>query len=428
MILPNNGKVVIIDDKHEEVKHLMHALAKEKMPYLFFSDPGGDDLPLSSQPIEGVRLVFLDLDLGIGGLGETEMIRIVQSRLERILEKNTPYVLVIWSSHEDRLAAELYKEFENGFKEYKPIARCSLDKSVIGKVSSNIVETIRGNLRACLQPLESFNAFLLWESIVNKSSGDVVDSFTKIFDFDVSWDNNIRAFFYRLAKANVGDEKIKNISDSSKLQLALETINSALIDIVEKNIRSESDTLKLQITEQGSTITPSNLVEINTKLHLMSSEHLEHFIPGNVYLASVSDEKMISEILKNTFDKKILEEIMGTQPKSIKVDVTPICDYSQDKGYTRLLPGILVESKFRAKEFKKSSTPLFIYDLCPVINIEGGHYYPVFDFRFFKALKQESIKEIFPNKPIYKIRSQLLADLQAGLSNHINRPGIVNVL
>ena len=35
MILPNNGKIVIIDDKYSEVEALMAALAREKMPFLF---------------------------------------------------------------------------------------------------------------------------------------------------------------------------------------------------------------------------------------------------------------------------------------------------------------------------------------------------------------------------------------------------------
>lgn len=427
MILPNNGKVVIIDDNHDEVKHLMHALTRERMPFLFFKDQGGDDLPPTNNPIENIRLVFLDLDLGIGGLGDIEMIRVVQGRLIRILKPKTPYVLVIWSNHEDRLSQTLYAEFNGPFSDYKPIASCSLDKSVIRKPVNNVVEVIRENLKKCLQPLEAFNAFLLWESIVNKSSGEIVNGFTSIFDFDNKWNDNLKAFFYRLGKANVGELKIGQISNEMRLQLALETITSALIDSIEKNIRIESKSLQLEIVEQNSNITPTNLIEINTKLHLLSSDQLEHFQPGNIYISPIIDETMVSEVVKNTFQPKFVDDILNTNPKTIKVDLTPICDYSQDKGYTRLLSGILVPGKYKAKEIKKNTTPIFIYDLCPVLEIESDYYYIVFDFRYFKALKQEYIKEHF-QKPNYKIRSQLLNDLQAGLSNHINRPGIVSVL
>src|SRR5438445_1477037 len=116
MILPNNGKVVIIDDVYKDVKDLMLALTKERMPFLFFQDVGGDDLPPKEKPIENIRLVFLDLDLGVGGINEMEMIRVVQGRLVRILKKKTPYVLVIWSNHEEKLSKILLNEFEGGFK------------------------------------------------------------------------------------------------------------------------------------------------------------------------------------------------------------------------------------------------------------------------------------------------------------------------
>lgn len=428
MILPNNGKVVIIDDEPKDVKALMFALTKEKMPFLLFQDAGGDDLPPANSPIENVRLVFLDLDLGLGGLGEIEMIRVVQGRMVRVINKNNPYVLVIWSNHEDKLSKLLLDEFDNGFKDYKPIAYCSLDKTVL-KINDHkqIVETIRQELKNCLSSFESFNAFLFWESMVNKSSGEIFNGFTKIFDFNKNWDNNIKAFFYRLAKANVGDAKVNLISDEKRLQLALETINSALIDSIEKNIKGGSDILKLAIKEANAEITSKNLNEINTTLHILFSEHLEHFEPGNIYFQNISDEAMVIEIVKNTFIKKYVEEIINTNPQTIKIDITPVCDYSQDKGYTRLLSGILINGKYKTVEIKKGSTPIFIYDLCPVLNINSDSYYLVFDFRYFKSLKQEYIAEYF-SKPTYKIRSQLLTDLQACLSNHINRPGIVSVI
>ncbi|MBP6023715.1 hypothetical protein [Ferruginibacter sp.] len=426
MILPNNGKVVIVDDVYADVKHLILALTKERMPFLFFQDVGGDDLPPNGSPIENIRLVFLDLDLGVGGIGEMEMIRVVQGRLVRILKKNTPYVLVIWSNHEEKLSKTLLNEFEGDFKDYKPIAHCSLDKSIIKSTDSKkVVETIRESLKDCLKQFQSFNAFLLWESLVTQSSGEIVDGFTKIFDFDASWDNNIKGFFYRLAKANVGVPKVYEISNEKKLQLALETINSALIDSIEKNIKAAANTLPLNIKEENTTISSKNLVDINTKLHLLFSKHLDHFEPGNIYFPPLADDIMVAEVIKATFDKKYVEEIIKTKPQTIKIDITPICDYSQDKGYTRLLSGILVEGKY--KEFKKSSTQIYVYDLCPVMDIFGNNYYMIFDFRYFKSLKKEIIESLF-QKPYCKIRAQLLADVQSGLSNHINRPGIVNVV
>ena len=59
MVLPTNGKVVVFDDKYEEVKALLTALSKQKIPYFYFYEEDGSDLP--DTQIENVRLVFLDL-------------------------------------------------------------------------------------------------------------------------------------------------------------------------------------------------------------------------------------------------------------------------------------------------------------------------------------------------------------------------------
>jgi hypothetical protein len=426
MILPSNGKIVIIDDVFEDVKPLMKALSQEGMPFLFFKDQGGDDLPVNG-PIEDIRLVFLDLDLGIGGLSPKENIRYVQERLYKIIKPNTPYVLVIWSTHDEGVYKQtLLEDFETHFSDYKPIAYCSLEKATLLSLeASEVVSTIRIKLKESLKKFEAFNAFLLWESIVSKSSGEIVNGFTNIFEIDDSWDNNLKAFFYRLAKANVGLEKVKLIDDSEKLKIALETITSALSDSIEKNIVSEIHKLPLEIKEVNSNITNDHLIFINTKLHFINSELFAHFHPGNLYIREFNDDKMIEGIVTVSFNKNIVEEVLKSKIHTIQVDVTPICDYSQDKKYTRVLSGVLIHQKYW--ENKKSSTKIFIYDLCPIVNIMGDNYFPIFDFRFFKSLKQEIVQEVFPS-PNYRIRSQLLIDLQAGLSNHINRPGIVSVI
>jgi len=425
MILPNNGKVVIIDDQPEDVKNLAKALTREKMPFLFFKDLDMDDLPDS--PVNNVRLVFLDFDLGLGGNSPIEKIRLVQARMERILEKNTPYILVIWSQHEDQCLDVLKDEFANGFKDFSPIVICSLDKIEIKTLErtpgNDVISHIREKLKTQLTSFETINVFLLWESIVNKSCGEIVNDFTKIFEFNANWNESIKSFLFRLAKANVGDQKVKEISSEQKLQLALETINSALIDSIEKNIKAYGNSISIDVVETSPIITANNLVDINTKLHLLQSDHLEHFSPGNIYYPSFFDEGALEDVIKNCFDKKAVVEILASKPTVIKVDVTPVCDYSQDKGYTRLLTGVLVDGKFKTS--KKSSTPIFIYDLCPVMKIQTP-VYMIFDFRYIKSIKKDYIKEHF-HIPRQKIRSQLLNDVQAGISNHMNRPGIVSV-
>ena len=430
MILPSNGKVIIIDDQFKEVKPLIKALTQEGMPFLYFKDQGGDDLP--DEPIDDVRLVFLDLDHGLGGLGAIENIRYVQNRLYKIIKPDTPYILVIWSTHEDQYKQTLVNEFEGVFNSYKPIACCSLDKFTLlnGPVES-VVSTIRSELKRSLNDFEAFNAFLLWESIVTKSCGEIVNGFTKIFELNNSWNDNLKAFFYRLALANVGKEKLGTIGHPEKLRLALLTITSALTDSIEKNTKVEISKIQLNIEEKNANITKEHLISINTKLHLIESDFFEHFHPGNLYYRDFTDDKMLKDIVSSRFGNNV-QEIIDSKPIIIQVDVTPSCDYAQDKGYSRLLTGIIINKssydEHKGKKDKNLKKKDYLYIDCPILNIYDNDYYLIFDFRHFKSMKQELVKTLYINNPKYRIRSQLLIDLQSSLSNHINRPGIISVI
>jgi len=424
MIFPNNGKVAIIDDQPDEIKYLLLALTKERMPFLFFSDREGVDLPEIDKPLENIRLLFLDLDLGLSnGTDPKTKVRFVQERIIRIIKPKTPYVLVIWSNHEDQLYQYLENEFNNGFSDYKPVFKCSLDKTQIKNPKADIVAIIRENLKTVLKPFESFNAFLLWEALVNKSSGDVVNSFVRIFEIDEHWDLKTRAFFHKIAAASAGDA-ISDLKDHSKLRLALEAINSALIDFVEKEISSQVGNLNLEITSRGSgSITPKNLISINTKLHVLKSHKLNHYHPGNIYLTEMVDEKTVEEIIVASFNKENVKEVLADEIKRVWIDLTPSCDYSQRKGYVRLLTGILLKGAHRGK----IKTPqAFIYKESPVFELLDGEYFLLFDFRYSKSFKVETIEKIF-ERPTYRMRSSFVNDLQAQWSNHINRPGLLTI-
>src|SRR5260221_8930358 len=127
MILPGNGKVVIIDDQLTEAFPLMTLLSQEKVPFIYFQDEGGDDLP--EQPLKNIRLVFLDLKL-IASERTKDIISAIVSRLTRILsEDNGPYMMVVWSTHKSDYYADLLAEFDTKLKKYKPILIVTLPKS-----------------------------------------------------------------------------------------------------------------------------------------------------------------------------------------------------------------------------------------------------------------------------------------------------------
>ena len=127
--------------------------------------------------------------------------------------------------------------------------------------------------------------------------------------------------------------------------------------------------------------------------------------------------------LKEKYDNnKILRtSILKSRPALIQLDLTPVCDYSQDKKYIRLVYGALISSKFSAINIKSD-----FQRQTPVFNIDGKEMFFIIDYRLIITMTKE---EIIKRKiaPILRLRREICTDMQSQLSNQINRPGISNV-
>jgi hypothetical protein len=100
--------------------------------------------------------------------------------------------------------------------------------------------------------------------------------------------------------------------------------------------------------------------------------------------------------------------------------VTPICDYVQkeNKIYDRIVKGVFIPIEF--KDFiDDRSEAIFTFPF--PINYLNREYAMVLDFRYFSTtdLQKENVK------PLFRIRQELLAEIQSKLARHINRQGIL---
>lgn len=63
-ILPAYGKVLIIDDKYEDVIPIQNILAENGVPYIFYDYTVFKDIEVKR--VDAVRMVFLDIRLEDG--------------------------------------------------------------------------------------------------------------------------------------------------------------------------------------------------------------------------------------------------------------------------------------------------------------------------------------------------------------------------
>jgi hypothetical protein len=417
MFLPNNGKVAVFDDKQKDIEGLLKALSKSKIPFLYYQDEGGEDLPES--PVENIRLIFLDLELVTNNQDKHNIISPIAGRLKSVVTKNNLYILIYWSTKEDVYRETLEQAFDDGLKDYKPMVILSLNKAE-AMASKDPVDYVTKELEVKVKDVSSINAFMLWESAVNDASGRITNEMSSFVN-KKNWDKGMYGLLHKLSKAQAGLHALEDQDNNSRLNLAFEVINNSLVETSERIFNELVPKVNLSdIKEGGRALSTEEKNKLNTKLHILSSENLQHFYSGNLYVEPLNS--VGREIISSNYPKEVYRKFENNITKLVCLDITPSCDYAQRKYYTRILFGVLVEGKYGSSVLRGDSK----YSEIPKIEIDG-EIQLLFDYRTFRSYTREEFLWRFKTNPKYRLRNNILLDIQAQLSNHINRPGIVKI-
>lgn len=469
MILPTNGKVAIFDDKYDDVKNLLGSLSKQKIPYFYFQDEGGEDLP--ETPINNIRLIFLDIELVTDNKSTEEtIISYIGGRLARVLKPNSNYVLIYWSTKLEKYKEIIDNAFDQRLKDYKPILTISLNK-IDALKSQDPVKFIIQEIRDKAEDFKVLKVFSFWENLVNDSAGDLINSFTDFIEKDNTWDDTAKHILYKLAYAYAG-KQIKDLDEVNQLKNAYYTLNHTFIDSIENVISSSLESQKTEFTSVISSSGVDNFTSIINKKLLISEELLLGNVPGTIFFIDEERKKhefkLDEELEKITSNPKIPEnkrdEIIAKAEAKLKdrkkeiafshslieknykymlnsllsednrdklntifsdsiiieLNISPICDYAQNKmPCCRLLPGFLIKDIYIDLLLKSNA---FNYISDAKIDIKGDKYFFIFDFRLLHSTAESMTKKRISN---FKLRQQLLADIQLKLGSHINRAGVL---
>lgn len=447
MNLPENGKIVIIEDEINAALSLIKALSKKGISTVYFDGVEIDNLP--QKPIENVRMVFLDIELGTEGQSDKNKVSKVITILKRILgEPNHPYIILAWTRF-----IVLKEQIEKGLQDYPPLFFLNMEKDECKDNNGEFdINKIENRLRTEFAKAGIFQLFILWENIVHKASGNVVNEISYIQTYDEKWNENMQNVFYEMAKAYSG----KQLDKSNAVKPSLMTFNEVFIDTLESLIIKNSE-LNLKVFDNNTFAGLDNKIraKINSKL-LLIFEGNQKIIPGNVYRLEKNLSKMkpmvndalnrdymheiycknkkikldelvdemrrIKKEYKKSIDEfsKSLRSTIAKKSISIELEVSPACDYYQDKWiYSRLVKGILWHEDYN--KFLNRADYLYI---SPLLRIKNENYKLVFDYRYLRGVtvKEHDFKS---TQPFFRIRHELLVDIQSHLARHINRPGVI---
>jgi len=435
LVLPLNGRVVIIDDNKDEAIPLMNVLSKHHIPFTYF-DGNEDTLP--EKPIDNIRIIFLDIVL-VDGMDDKSKISTIINVLNNILGENSnPYIIIAWTKHSD-----LIDEVKDKLS-LKPLLTLNLEKIECKEGNEFDIEKINIKLLKAINNFGALRFFLDWENIVHESSGRTVNEICSIITRDDNWNQNINYILRMLAEAYAGKQADNNFDLNAML-----AINNLLLDIIENRIHNTKNDESSFINNQTVNLTDINRIigELNRRL-LIANELNKSAIPGNVYedseqmkIYDLCDENSVLELFakdkglkkENIIDenqkikkefkkeyvnsfKKLRAEIKG-QTQNIFIEVSPYCDYAQKKWkFHRILPGVIWPEQYE-NILKKADyiyrTPLFLINdqLC----------YFVFDLHYLSSITFDRLND---KTSLYRFRKELLVDIQSKIAGHINRPGI----
>lgn len=417
--LPRNGRVVVIDDEIKEGLPLINALSKNGIPTTYFS---GKLKELPETPLEDVRIVFLDivLDETEGQSDKTKISKIIGVMKRIIGNENGPYILIIWSKHN-----ELVEDIKIKLNWNQPVLTLNLEKWKCKDEEDGFdLKKIENKLETEFGNAGIFQLFLLWENIAHQSSGGLINEFTSFYKhdnkYDNDWNKNLTDVFSHLARAYRG-KKLDINAETEIPKNGFLAFNGAYSDTFENAIRGyDYSKLKIQFNADAE-VSNDICAKINKKLLLSSysSHQAEQVVqPGNVYFNGEKEGGCLC--LKDLFYGDI-SEADKSKIEYIMLEVSPSCDFAQDKWkLSRLLPGLLWPSG-QAKKIK--TTPDYVY-ASPVLDWNNKSWKLVFDFRYLTA---RSFDELNGREPKFRIRHELLVDIQSHLARHINRPGVFSI-
>jgi hypothetical protein len=451
MNLPLNGRIAIVDDQPSQIEPLMKVLSKRQLPFTYFS---GDYnfLPVVGENKNDIRVLFLDINL----IDNTERPnKELKSKLIPVLssiisEENYPYVIIYWSRHERHKSLVEEEIFGDELKNRKPIAYLSAMKSDFFNLDGNPtdefdekIDTLFENVNSLIGNHPAYSYLLNWENQVHLAADNTLQEIFSSYHFFKDWTNNANYLLEKLGNAYLG----KHFSDNSpedKIRASFISFNSVFKDTLESQIYNTQipnpKDLKYDIAQIDSKVSA-----INEKLNL-SKDIVDICQSGNVIVFEEHDDlfgKLLNRLislfqLKNLLkikDKEIeeveLKKLADKEHKRIKKEiknawfklaivVTPICDFVQkdNKIYDRIVKGVMIPAQYKEYVEDKSEA---VYIIPISIKHKDNDYIIILDYRYFVTLdlKSERVSGLF------RVRQELLSEIQSKLARHINRQGIL---
>jgi hypothetical protein len=436
----NSAKVLIVDDAEDEVLDLVRVLWKIGVAPLYV-DPATLEKGALAQPLSGIRLAFLDMDIVGAGVDPKSKVAALANCLRRVIHKNNgPYIAVAWTKH-----PELVEELDSYIFPIADIARPSAFVTM-AKEECKDVGTLSQRIDAELQKQCPVRMLQAWEESSAAASSEVVGELAAIAsgkengpkEWREGWQKAMLRIMYVCGREYAGESGMADGPAAFKafchsliplhgdrLESRLAIPNPALAEISKELL---SDDSQMDCGTEAK-------ARINTMLHC-SFDGLGRPQPGSVYSlksASLSSlfpdaAAMIAPLLSKgkSSDEEFRRhaEEISAEVVPIAIETSPSCDHAQGNIIVaRLLGGFLVPME-TTKKFK-STLPQSFWRLAPVwFSVCGAEkaYALLVNCLVVSSCGLDALAK---QAAMFRIRSQAFATLQVCFGSHAARPGML---
>ena len=462
--LPNNGSIVILDDKYMEAEPLIKLLSKNNKSFRYY-DGKPENYPLPSIEKEAIRLVFLDYNLSEGTTDSVNLVSTITSNLNRIIDKeNGPYFILLWSK-DKASAQEFNDEMESTYRTHphlRPLKIECLNKKEYFKTTAGVwefnndkVEEFQKELEEMVSSIELLEFYSSWENKILLTSQKLIKKTS-----DVGQGMSAKQLVHLLSRINL-EQFSKNVEDEQLIAAAYQSLNTVFSSYLNHKIEdiklssehfskiSEVDRYELNSSRVNSWFN-INTIENPSRIGQVFSIASSSFLDYNI----IKNNKLRGKFIEIANQNKAENEYF----KTVGLEISPECDVAQNKrNFYRVIPGMVISESLMKSVFTELTNKLeqgkkkaMIYSIksngeldfnnlpqsifwSPKFEFKAnGECFDVFlilDLSQFKTIPiQEETRDYFEDKEmLFSVNSDLLQSIKNSLANNIQKKGYQSI-
>jgi hypothetical protein len=432
----STASVIVVDNDPDDALPLIRAFSSSGVGAIYLTGDR-DEFPAAST-LRGIRLIALDIHLTDVDMPDRQIARQPVQVLQSIIERdNGPYLVLLWTSRPE--LAELFREYVKDI-EWPPVLTCVLSKDKVrdgnGDFSLELIvpEVIKG-----IRDANPLQALMLWGQVVHDAASATLASLGP--DSTADWMARVGSLLGALIRENT--PKVA-LSDPVRGMMAL---FGALDQVFADQLEVATGLIAVQEKDCITEVAAKAAASSSTEAQLMSRINRSLLLgpvtdkrgaPGSVYfvskLAGPFQDEMVGLVADTliptksgwTEAQKAAHEAVAAQVIPIAVELTPACDYQQDRNkVVRLLGGIAVPMEHKNEINAKADYVRTFPSINFADTMLSGNYVLAWNAHYLVARRRSVLSRGYA--PAYRVRQAGLSVLITFYASHSSRPGYLAV-